>query len=274
MVDGEAVGNEERGGTRRHALGRPLVVAVVVALAVGGASLGFSLSNAGAAPARVASCGGSTPRLTVQGTGSASGVPDQLTAVFALSTTQSSAAAALSQNDTQVSEALLALAAHGVARKDVQTTNVTLSPTYIYPKGVQTISGYQVQNTVTATLHDVSKAGAAIDALVSATGNTTQIQSLAFSFSNADQVQGRARAAAVHQAVADAKAMAQAAGHHLGAICSLTDNTQPILPGLFGVGTTGLAESDAGAVPTPSVPVEQGTQTETDQVTVVYAVSE
>jgi uncharacterized protein YggE len=273
MVDGEAVGNEELGGPRRHAIGRPLVVAVVAALAVGGAGLGFSLSNAGAAPPRSANCGGSTPHLTVQGTGSASGVPDQLTAVFALSTTQSSAAAALSQNNTEVSEALLALAAHGVARKDVQTTNVTLSPTYTYPKGVQTISGYQVQNTVTATLHDVPKAGAAIDALVSAAGNTTQIQSLAFSFSNADQVQGRARAAAVRQAVADAKAMAQAAGHHLGPICSLTDNTAPTLPEPFAFAQDGAATS-AGAEGAPSVPVEQGTQTETDQVTVVYAVSE
>jgi hypothetical protein len=246
-------------------------VAVAVALAVGGASLGYSLSNAGAAPARVANCGGSTPRLTVQGTGSASGVPNQLTAVFALSTTQPSAAAALSQNNTKVSEALLALAANGIARKDVQTTNVTLSPAYSYPKGVQTISGYQVQNTVTATMHDVTKAGTAIDALVSATGNAAQIQSLSFGFSNAQQVQGRARATAVHQAVTDAKAMASAAGRHLGQICSLTDNTAPTVPEPFLFQNAPAASTGA---PLGSVPVEQGTQTETDQVTVVYAVSE
>jgi uncharacterized protein YggE len=50
-------------------------------------------------------------------------------------------------------------------------------------------------------------------------------------------------------------------------VCSLTDNTQPTGP----YPNTGLdyAGNEAGVA--SAVPVEPGTQTETDQVTLVYA---
>jgi hypothetical protein len=204
--------------------------------------------------------------------GQATGVPDLLTAVFQFSTTQPTAAAALSANNNQVSEALLALAADGVVRKDVQTTDLTLQPNYVFPPhSAPKISGYQVQNTLTASLHDVKTAGTALDALVSATGNAAQIQSLSFSFDNPAAVEGQARAAAVHQAMTDAKAMASAAGRRLGPVCSLTDNTQPNQ--LVQNGDFASAGDAAGTAPeATAVPLESGTQNETDQVTMVYAV--
>jgi uncharacterized protein YggE len=78
-------------------------------------------------------------------------------------------------------------------------------------------------------------------------------------------VEDQARQLAVHQAVAHAGAMATAAGRRLGPVCSLTDNTQPSVPqpyarAGFAAGTNQVA-----------VPVEPGSQTETDQVTMVYA---
>jgi uncharacterized protein YggE len=48
-------------------------------------------------------------------------------------------------------------------------------------------------------------------------------------------------------------------------VCSLTDNTQPSL--LEPYASAGLAQN----VPASPVPVEPGSQTESDQVTVVYA---
>jgi uncharacterized protein YggE len=78
-------------------------------------------------------------------------------------------------------------------------------------------------------------------------------------------VEDQARSQAVHQAVAHAAAMAAAAGRRLGPVCSLTDNTQPSL--LEPYASNGLpAASDHVAVP-----VEPGSHTESDQVTMVYA---
>ena len=128
------------------------------------------------------------------------------------------------------------------------------------------LTGYAVTNTVTATFRDVSTAGAAIDAVVGALGNTVQINGLTFSFANPAQVEDQARADAVHQAVAHAGAMAAAAGRRLGPVCSLTDDTQPD----FVEPNSDLNYAQAGVAKGAAVPVEPGMQSETDQVTLVY----
>lgn len=216
-----------------------------------------------------ASCATSAPHLTVQGSGQGSGTPDVLTAVFGFSTTASSSSAALSQNNAKVATALQALSANGVVSRDTQTTGLNLSAQYAYPHGVATLTGYQATETVSAILRHPSTEGAAIDAVVTATGNAAQIDSLTFSFNNPGAVQAKARTAAVHQAVAHAQAMAAAAGRKLGPVCSLTDNTQPASPGPGSDQTfNGPALPSAG---TAALPLAPGTQLESDQVTMVYA---
>ena len=244
-----------------------LAVTVGALVFVGGAGLGLALSGAGAStPAASGSgCGPGSPRLTVQGTGQASATPDVLTAVFGFSTTASSSSVALSSNNAKVNQALLALAANGVARRDVQTTGLSLQAQYVYPKGGPVLTGYQVTNTVTTTFRDTGTAGAAIDAVVDASGDAAQIDSLTFSFADPAKVEDEARTDAVVQGVAHAGAMAAAAGRSLGPLCTLTDDTQPSQLPPDQAGSTSFA--NAGA----SVPVEPGTQTETDQVTLTYA---
>ena len=271
MVDELGSEGASQGGNGR--LGRPVLLVAMGALVIGGSGLGLALSDSGATAAAPITCGPSTPRLTVQGTGESSATPDRLTVVFQINQTAPSATAALSQDNTKVNDAIFALTGNGVARKDIQTTNLTIQTQYVYPKGVPIITGYQVSNTVTAsTTAKATKAGAALDALVGAVGNSAQINSLSFSFSNPAQVESKARADAVRQAVRHAKAMAEAAGRRLGPVCSLTDNTTPPLAFQQNQGipyaSAGL-NSVSGSAP---VPVEPGTQNETDQVTLVYAV--
>ena len=228
---------------------------------------GASPASASATASATASqgCGPSTSRITVQGTGQATGTPDVLNAVFGFSTTAGSSADALSENNAKVTEALATLTTSGVASRDVQTTGLTLQPQYAYPHGVPTLTGYQVTDTVNATLRDVAKAGAAIDAVVGAAGNAAQIDGLTFSIGDPSKVQDAARAQAVHLAVAHAEAMAAAAGRRLGAVCSLTDNTQPQQQTPYP--SAGFDQNATSA----AVPVQPGTQLETDQVTLVYA---
>jgi hypothetical protein len=239
---------------------------------VGGAGLGLAVDNSGGTTTHAVTCSGSTPKLTVQGTGNASATPDVLTAVIQVTSTAGSASAALSQNNSKVTATVLAFFEGGVPKRDIQTTGLSLQPNYSYPKGIQTITGYQVANTVTATLHDIAKAGTAIDEVVEAAGNAAQIEGLTFSFDNPNKVEDVARADAVRQAVSHAKAMALAAGRKLGPVCSLTDNTQtnefPTPLGNFSAATAAGATLGEAA---PTVPIESGSQSETDQVTVVYA---
>ena len=166
---------EEPGAAvRRGALNGRVVLGVTLgALLVGAAGLALALGDAGATtPVPAASgCGPANPRLTVQGTGQASATPDVLSAVFGFSTTESSSSAALSANNAKVNQALLALAADGVARRDIQTTGLTLGAQYAYPRGVPTLVGYQVTNTLTATLRDTATAGAAIQSASTGAAN-------------------------------------------------------------------------------------------------------
>jgi hypothetical protein len=242
----------------------------VAALLVGGAGLGLALSDggsdSGASVPKAAACTSSTPRLTVEGTGQASAPPDVLTAVLAFNATAPSASAALSQDNAEVGAAVLALAVHGVSKADIQTTGLTLQTQYAYPKGVPMVTGYQVTNTVTATLRHIAGAGAAIDAVVGEAGNAAQINSLSFSFSNPGRVQDQARARAVQQAVSHARAMASAAGRRLGPVCSLSDSTpvQNPIQNTQDFASAGLSANAA-------VPVEAGRQSESDQITLVYA---
>ena len=60
--------------------------------------------------------------------------------------------------------------------------------------------------------------------------------------------------------------MAGAAGRRLGRVCSLTDNSQPALFPQY----QAFAGNAAGSSIAP-VPLEPGTQIQTDQVTMVYA---
>jgi uncharacterized protein len=268
MVEHEHHEHEQTGVARSR---RHVLVGTIMAGALLLGVVAFGLTRSGTAAAMTASdrpsCATSAPHLTVQGSGQGSGTPDVLTAVFGFSTTATSSSAALSQNNAKVATALQALSANGVASRDTQTTGLNLSAQYAYPHGVPALTGYQATQTVTATLRHPSTEGAAIDAVVNATGDAGQIDSLTFSFANPSVVQDKARTAAVHQAVAHAQAMAAAAGRRLGPVCSLTDNTQPV-----GAGSdqsfNGLALPSAG---TAALPLAPGTQLESDQVTMVYA---
>jgi uncharacterized protein len=253
-------------GARRD---RTVTFVAVGAVLLGGAGLAVGLTGAASATPSTApaTCATSAPHLTVQGTGQGSGTPDVLTAVFGFSSTAGSSAAALAQNNGKVGQALQALAANGVAKRDLQTTALNLAAQYAYPHGVPILTGYQATETITATLRHLTTDGTAIDAVVSATGNAAQINALSFSFGHPAAVQDEARTAAVHGAVAHAQAMAAAAGRKLGPVCSLTDNTEPANP-LSSQGLNAAALPASGA---SAVPLEPGTQVESDEVTLVYA---
>jgi len=130
-----------------------------------------------------------------------------------------------------------------------------------------TLTGYSVSDTVSANFGaPFASAGKAIDDITAIAGNDVRIDSLSFSFADPRVLEDQARTNAVSQAVAHAQSMAMAAGEQLGPICSVTDNSavQPYPLGYNG------DEVFAGAA-REAAPLQPGSQQETDQVTVVYA---
>jgi uncharacterized protein YggE len=240
------------------------VIGITAALAVGGAALGLAASNtAAASPSTAASCAGSAPRLTVQGTGMASATPNLLTVSVDIDVTDPSAKASLVDDNSKASAVTAVLRQGGVAAKDIQTSNVSIQPQYALGGNV---IGYEMTNTLTAELRNFSTAGSVLDALTTAAGNAARIDSLSFSIEDPRKVEDAARTDAVHQAVSHARSMARAAGERLGPVCSLTDQSTPDVGVDEPFNASAAASGARGAVP-----LQAGTQQETAQITLVYA---
>jgi len=238
---------------------------IVLALALAGSAVGLAATTGAPAPqAAPPGCSSSAPKLTVQGTGEASAAPNLLTVAVDIAVTEPSAQVSLADDNSKASAVTTALETGGVLSKDIQTSNVSIQPNYNLAGDV---TGYQMTNTITAKLRDFSKAGAIVDALTSAAGNATRIDSMTFSIEDPRAIEDQARTDAVSQAVSHAKSMAAAAGERLGPVCSLADNSTSPSPGF---NDESAAPSGAAA----AVPLEPGTQQVSAQITMVYALEQ
>ncbi len=255
-------------GSGRLVQARRVAVAAVVGVACGGViggGVGGVAAAGGATGPGVPRCGPTAPKLTVRGTGQATGTPDLLTLTLSVSTTAPTANGALDQNDQDAAAVTAALATGGVKGKNVQTTGLSVQPQF---NKTGTVTGYSVTNSVVADVRQLSSAGAVIDAAAAAAGNAVRVSGLTFSIQDPRPLEDRARRDAVGQAVSDAAAMAAAAGQRLAGVCKVTDDSTAPVP----VGQTfSSAAGTAGTV--ASVPLERGTQQATAQVTMVYSLA-
>ena len=111
----------------------------------------------------------------------------------------------------------------GVADKDMQTANFSVSPQMANTSNQPPhVTGYQVSNQVQLRLDDVAKLGPALDALVTAGAN--QMNGIDFAIKDSAPLLAQARADAVNDARAKAETYAKAAGVSLGPILSISEN--------------------------------------------------
>ena len=252
------VTSSPRSRSRRR---RPVALLAAVLAGAGLAACGGAAAASGtAAP----DCAASAPKLTVDASGQAAAPPDQLTLDIGVSVSGATASDTLTAADTQAASLSSTLTGAGVAASDLTTTGFSIQPT-TGPTGE--ITGYQVDNTLVVTLHDLVHAGAVIDAAARSVGDAVRLDGLTYSIGNTGDIDGQARANAVRTAEAHAQAMARASGGSLHGVCSISDaTTQPV--GYAAAGTSfNAAQGDA------AVPLQAGTQQATAQVSVVYALS-
>jgi len=201
--------------------------------------------------------------ITAQGVGRVNGTPDVVTIALGVETRSSSAQSALDDNNKLAADTIAVLKDSGVAPEDVQTSQLSVNPTYD-DKG--TVTGYQVTNMVTAKLRDIGKAGAVIDAAGKAAGDAIRVQQLSFAIDDDSAPRAAARADAVKRAQAQAKQLADAAGVALGSIHSITETAAPN-PTVY----PAMAAADAAGA---SVPIEAGSVQLSVTVQVVYEIAQ
>jgi hypothetical protein len=161
------------------------------------------------------------PRLlTVTGEGDVKAKPDRATLSAGVLTEAKTAAAALAANNGAMNAVFGALKRLGIPDRSIQTSEISVQPQYPNDSRLpRRITGYQVSNTVTVTVDDLGRLGPVLDALVSSGANS--LGDIAFGLRDPKPLEAQAGAAAVHDAMQKADAMARAAGVNLGPIVSI-----------------------------------------------------
>jgi hypothetical protein len=192
--------------------------------------------------------------ITVLGTGSATVVPDRASFQFGTVSQARTAAAALAASSQAVDRVIAALRNAGVARADIQTSQVSLSPRS-NDQGDEII-GYTATNSVTANIRKLADAGAVIDAAVAAGAN--QVSGPNLLASDQDAAYRNALKAAVAEAREKAETLASSSGVTLGKITAIVEGG-------------GAIPLPAAGERTTAVPIEPGTQRIEASVSVTYA---
>ncbi len=190
--------------------------------------------------------------IVVSGQGTASAKPDVALASIGVEITGANLAEAASQNTAKMNAVIEKLKSLGVADKDIQTVNYSVTPIQNQARSDSNtppaITGYRVSNQVRVTIRKIDDVGKILDQAVAAGAN--RVYGVSFSVDDPSTFQQQARAAAIKDAQDKAAQLAKNAGLQLGPVLSISE------------GPTGprplLAAADAYGVGAAAVPVQTG----------------
>ncbi len=202
--------------------------------------------------------------ITVTGTGLVTLTPDIAYIYIGVHSQEALASVATTDNNVRALAIIAAIKAAGVADKDIQTTNFSISPQQqVDDKGTITGIIYMVDNTVYVTVRDLTKLGDLLDASVHAGANS--INSISFDVADKTGALSQARLAAVADARKQAGELTGATGVSLGDVQTISyfDSSAPLT----------VQYSRAANMAAPgSVPVQAGSMQITTTVTIVYGI--
>jgi len=236
----------------------PRLAATALALAI---ALGSTAMTAAAqTPASVSTSDGTL--LSVSATGEASRAPDIATASAGVVTQAADANAAMRANASQMQKVVAAIRAAGVAERDIQTTGISIHPTYRHVENEEPrISGYSASNSVSLKVRDIARLGEVLDALVASGANN--VNGPGFGIDQPEAVYDEARRKALDQARKRADMYAEALGLRVRRIVSISEGgrMQPPQP---------MFAMRAMAMDAESTPVAPGENTLTANLEIVF----
>ena len=191
--------------------------------------------------------------ISVYAVGSTQAEPDQAVITFAVADTSPSVE--LARNETaRLAEAIASAAREaGIVPSDVATTNFSIYADYDWNNNVRYLRGYTVTHSMAITIRRIDAAGATIDAVSAAAGDSLEFHSISFGHQNSTALASTARAAAVTEAHQVAGELAAASQRSLGPLLSLTEGQVPFAAPAY-LNTRADALSSSAAYPTSVSP--------------------
>ena len=236
----------------------PRLAATALALAI---AFGSTAMTAAAQPhASVTSTDGTL--LSVSATGEASRAPDVATASAGVVTQAPDANTAMRANATQMQKVVAAIRAAGVAERDIQTTGISIHPSYRHVDNEEPrISGYNASNSVNLKVRDIAKLGEVLDALVASGANN--VNGPSFGIDQPEAVYDEARRKALEQGRARADMYAGTLGLRVRRIVSISEGGRI-------QGPQPMYAMRAMAMDAESTPVAPGENTLTANLEIVF----
>jgi hypothetical protein len=191
--------------------------------------------------------------ITVTGEGKVTAAPDVAMLTLGVHTLAPTVAEARDGAATALDAMVASMRANGIDEKDIQTQQLSIHPEYDYGNEQQTLRGFRVTNTVLAKVRNIDNTSKVVDDAVTAGGDSTTIEGIAFTIDEPGELQSQAREAAVRDARAKAETLASAAGVGLGDPIEINEGggVQPV----YYSGAEIAADRQAAA-PTPIEPGE------------------
>jgi len=203
------------------------------------------------------------------GTGNVIGTPDRAQVTFSVQTENSDVRTAQAENSQKMNKVIDALISAGIPRDALKTTGYNIYPVYEESTGILTpkVKTYQVTNTLTVTLHDVSRTGEVIDVAVA--NGINQADSIQFMLSDEQQQVLRTEALrkAVDRARADADTVASAMGTNVTGV-----KNADISGGYYPVTFQNYAMDRTTMKGAAATPVQPGDITVSATVTITYVI--
>jgi hypothetical protein len=241
------------------------VVFLAAALIVAGVALSGRAPAVSAAQEPVAT--GPARTITVVGRGEVTARPDVAVTNLGVEVTAPTVGAAMDDAEGRMKAILAAVKAAGVADKDIQTSNFSISferqPSDIQPReGEKGTAGvYRVSNMVQVTIRDLDQVGDVIDAAVGAGANN--VWGVSFSLEDTDALEAQAREKAVADAQARAESLAALNGVKVGEVIAISE--------VIGA-TPGPLYAESAKAYGGGGPVEAGEVTFATQIQIVYGI--
>ncbi|MGI9043188.1 MAG: SIMPL domain-containing protein [Gemmatimonadaceae bacterium] len=161
------------------------------------------------------------PQISVGSRGEVKVTPDRANIQISVQTRAATAAAAATENASRQKAVIDALRALGLNANQISTVGYNVIPEQRYePNREPVVIGYNVTNTISVEVTDLSMVGRIIDTSIARGAN--MITSLNFYASNTEAARRGAIATAIQTARLDADAAARAAGGTIGALLEVS----------------------------------------------------
>jgi hypothetical protein len=201
--------------------------------------------------------------VVVSGLGKVSGTPDVLRVQLGVEVRRADVSTALRDANAVQNRVRAAVRADGVDSKDMQTSDVSLFPSYT-SKGAP--NGYTVNQGLTVKLRNLARAGETIGDAVVAGGDAARVQGVTFALEDNAALLEQARDAAYGDARKKAERYAKLSGRDLGQV-ELVSEQLPTADAPIAFGAAASA-ADAGG---SAVPVDPGQSQVSVSVTVRWS---